>query len=755
MPGVHSAPPPILAEEARKRLTASFPGVRGGRGSSRTILGPAGTGKSRLISDLGETAREQGWTVLSATGTPARAEVPRGIVLEALRPVLPGLVSPVGGERPEPGEGPPSVGLPLALAAFLPAPPEPAQRTWRTEPVSEVTPWELPASLPPAEGDALLLRRLWEAARRAPVLLELDDLHWVDPLSLGFLSTLCLSLSEHRVLLILSLEPDPAPQLVRRFAAREAGGLVEEVITLAPRSSSKPRPLPPPVPPAPEEVEPSLLETLLSYGAVIGIDFDVPTLVETTGRGELAVADGLEEGTRRGWLWRSGEKEFHFSGERTWRWALGLPYLPLAKRHAHVAAALERLHPHPEGRVLFALALHWQEAGEPQRALPYMISAAESAYGAGALETARDWLQKAHGVLSVLPPTERGGQEVRVLVDLAEVFDSLGQGGAARTRLQEALAVAEKRERAARDAAPVRETVRIEVLLADLQRRWGRADLALEILERARERAAKGRDPVAEATVLARVAMVQRRQARWKEARENVTRALELLGDRGGPAERGLVHWGAADTLVWGGPEDTAAAEESLRKARQAFEEMGQGSREVPLMNLEGLRASQLGDPETAMRLWDRATKLALQMGSLVNGANMLANQAEVLGEAGRAEEAWSAIRGVEQLLDGIDEPRVFGQVWLARATIHWRVGDIPQAEKDLDQGIALLASDASKDLRQQLEFLRARIRLSQGKIGEALELTRGLDPVRYPHLLPPGQRKEWEEIHSGAPGRA
>ncbi|MDE1837060.1 MAG: AAA family ATPase [Euryarchaeota archaeon] len=736
---------PGTQAEVREAVSALLPAVERGGGSVVTLLGKAESGKSRLVSLLVREARDRGWTTLLATGTPRSGELPHGMVLDAMRPILPGLM-PATGPSPTRASEPAGLGLPLALAAFLPVGGEEERPSEAGSMGSHAVPWELPSSLSPAEADRLLLRRLTDASKRGPVLLVLDDAQWMDELSQRFASTLCLSLKETRILFVISLDPEAAPPLVRRFAAREEGGLSDHVYRVVPAGSQRLRPLPPPALPALEPVEPSLLESLLSLGAVIGMEVDLRTLAELTGKRPEEILESLEEGARRGWLWRSGEESFHFSGERTWRWALGMPHQPLPVRHERVAKALEKLHPSPEGRVLFELAHHWQEAGAPSRAFPYMVRSAEAAFRAGAYETARDRLQRALGLLPSLPAEERSHEEVRILVDLAEVLDAMGEGSKAGARLREALTRAEVLH------LPAREIVRVEVLLGDLQRRWGQGEQAFEVLERARARAAAAHDPATEATVLSRVAMVQRRQGHWSESRESVRRSLALLEDgHGGPEERALVHYAAADTYIWGGKEDDTLAKENIRKTREALREMGQVGREVPLMNLEGLHASQLGDSEEALRLWQGAADTALRLGNLVDAANMQGNLAEVYAERKRFKEAQASLSLAMELVQGMEEPRVRGQVHLAAATLAWRQGNTPQAERELDAGIELLASDASTDLRQQLEFLRARIRLEQGRPKEARELVSHLDRLRYPHLLPPDQKEEWERIHAAS----
>lgn len=746
MPDRPSASPRQPSREALRSIAELFPSVQKGRGSVATILGGAETGKSRLVAELLRDAIASGWMGLHATATPRSSELPRGLVLDALAPLLPGSI-PGGGSGARRTPDPSPIGLPLALTAFLSTAGPPASSP-SDEKADEGAEWELRSSTSPAEGDTLLLGRLWAASERAPVLVVLDDAHWMDELSLSFVSALSLAVQAHRVLLVVSFDPELSNPLVRRFALREDGGLADRVVALGARALHTPRPLPPPAPASPEPVEPSPLETILALGAVAGIEFDVATLVEATGRPPEELAPQLEEGARRGWLWKSGEESFHFSGERTWRWALGLPYESIDQRHARIAEALEKLHPQPEGRILFELAHHWQEAGSPARAYPYLVRSAELAFHAGGYEVARERLLRAEGMLPSLPSGKRGREDVRLRVDLAEVLDALGHGPQAGTRLREALARAETLHLGAR------EVVRIEVLLGDLERRWGHGQDALRILERARVRAASARDGPTEATVLARVAMVLRRQGQWARARESVKLSLQLLGEQAKAAERAQVHYAAADHFLWGGQADEEVARTHIRLCRQALEELHDQLREVQLENLEGLLASQRGDPEEALRLWRGAAELGLKLGNLVDAANMFGNLAEVLAENRHEREAQEAIDRARELVQGMTEPRIMGQLHLAAATLAWHVSGVEAADREIDRGLEVLTSDASVDLRQQLEFLRARLLWSEGQGREARAIADRLDPLRYPHFLPPYQRVEWDAMHAGAPRR-
>ncbi|MEI5585297.1 MULTISPECIES: helix-turn-helix transcriptional regulator [unclassified Agromyces] len=138
------------------------------RAGTRTILayGASGIGKSRLVHAVGERLADEGWLVLAASGNPALTAVPLG----ALAPVLSG----------EAGAAVAHAGDPLALFGAADA----------------------------------ALRRL---AGDRPVLLVVDDVSVVDPVSIGLLAQLVAS---GRLRLAGTIrEGDPVPEGLQSLAA--------------------------------------------------------------------------------------------------------------------------------------------------------------------------------------------------------------------------------------------------------------------------------------------------------------------------------------------------------------------------------------------------------------------------------------------------------------------------------------------------------------------------------------------------------
>jgi hypothetical protein len=521
-----SAPAPVshptrTPSEVREAVLHASPGVAKGPGSVLVLFGSEGSGKTRLLSQIAEDARRNGWNVLTGEGTRERREIPRGLILDALAPLL-----PAGSGDPEPNTPGFGLGFPLALAALLPAgapsAPEPPSRR---EPVST---FDRPNALAPAEGDAHLLRRLTDATAGGPVLLILDDVQWADDLSLGFLRALSRQAGRYHLLLLLALDPDRAPRIAREFAPQAQGGLAQEVWHLAAPAGHPQElpPAPPRVPPGtPQPTETYSDEELLAQAAALGMQFDVPLLMEVTRQPRAKVEAMVERAATRGWIWKEGD-EFHFSGERTWRWALGLFPAGPQELHLRAAKALERLHPNPEGRVLFDLARHWQEAGYGPKAFDYLLRSSRAAYRVGAFQAARERLLRAQKLLSLLPVAERGEKEVRVSVELAGVEDLLGHGTVAEDILRHALLRAEEIR-----VGPLG-LARLELRLSSLLRRRGKGVEALGILDRARRRAEEAQEEGLLAVVLSRRGMVLRRQGRDLEAFSDIEGALRRVSER-------------------------------------------------------------------------------------------------------------------------------------------------------------------------------------------------------------------------------
>jgi DNA-binding CsgD family transcriptional regulator/tetratricopeptide (TPR) repeat protein len=193
-------------DEERERLTAALTAAGSDCGSATLVLGDAGMGKSRLVSELRGLALDQGFTVLVGRAVQAETPIP-------FRPLAEGLL---GAFR---ATGPPSLASlqPVhgALGRLVPE--------WREDDtgVGDVS------LVLVAEA---MLRVLRVLARSRGCLLILEDIHWADPETLAVLEYLADNVSSERVLCTATVrtdEPSPALLLARSLAARRVASIVE------------------------------------------------------------------------------------------------------------------------------------------------------------------------------------------------------------------------------------------------------------------------------------------------------------------------------------------------------------------------------------------------------------------------------------------------------------------------------------------------------------------------------------------------
>src|SRR2546425_8667964 len=161
------------------QLVARYQQARQGQPQVVLLLGEAGIGKTRLASEFVAWARAQGAEVLSGQAFEMGGRLPYQPLVEALRPRL------------EAENAPEDLLEGLWLAGLA-----------RILPELRVRYPDLPA---PTEDELLAKMRLFEAVARlldalakpAPLVLLLDDLHWVDGASLDLLRYLARSWSRH------------------------------------------------------------------------------------------------------------------------------------------------------------------------------------------------------------------------------------------------------------------------------------------------------------------------------------------------------------------------------------------------------------------------------------------------------------------------------------------------------------------------------------------------------------------------------
>lgn len=127
---------------------------------------------------------------------------------------------------------------------------------------------------------------------------------------------------------------------------------------------------------------------LLSIGAVLGKEFDLSFVARLTGHEDSGLISAIDEARRRKIVWgRATEGRYRFVHDKLRETLLEM--LPHGERRRLHREAARHLEADGEGHA-FDLAYHLDAAGEPERALPYALKAAEQARAQHALELAEN-----------------------------------------------------------------------------------------------------------------------------------------------------------------------------------------------------------------------------------------------------------------------------------------------------------------------------------------------------------------------------
>ena len=516
--------------------------------------------------------------------------------------------------------------------------------------------------------DPLAQGRLFQAllglfARAAPVVLVVEDLHWADPSTRGFLSFLVRNIGHERLLLVATyrtdelhrrhplrqflaeverlpviervelspftrrelaqqltaiLDASPEPQLVEELLARSQGNAFFAEELLAASGDDGAHPIPESLRDAltlrVERLSPVARQTVRS-AAVAGTIAGHRLLAVTAGLSDDELAGALREAIENNVLVKSGES--------------------YAFRHELLREALydELL---PAERV----ALHAKLA----RALEDDADLAVGAHGAAA-QRAIHW-SAAHEVAAALAASVQAGIEAEQVWSFAEAnahFEHAVElwAGVATEQRPEGLSLVDLLGRAA-DAA---------YLSGQNQRAVTMAGSALELLD-------PDAEPVAAGLAHARLGRYLLADAELMPALAEYRSAAALLPTEPSAARASILA-GEAHILMLQGEarEARAPCEEAIRVAR----EVGAAEVECDALNTLGAVLVQLGALEEGIQALRRGQQLAMDLGALEELRRAYINLGQSLDDAGRLQEAAEVAReGWERLRSRIGTAAAF-----------------------------------------------------------------------------------------------
>jgi DNA-binding SARP family transcriptional activator/KaiC/GvpD/RAD55 family RecA-like ATPase len=739
-----AADTPLVGREPEvDRLHRALAAAWSGRGQLVTLIGEAGIGKTRLVTELAVDAEQRGALVLLGRSYESEQVLPFGPWVDALR-----------------------AGRVMSdLAGLAPA--------WRGELARLIPELAGPEATPTAADYLKLFESVAEAighlARPQPMLLVLEDLHWADEMSVRLLAFVGRRLRRWPVLLLATArEEELADASLLRHTLEDLGGEADlTAVTLGPLSrantlalvgtlvrvgsadeatarlgeqvwtSSNGNPFvavetirahaqgAAPVqgrglalPQRVREIVSRRLErlsgrsrSLVAAAAAIGREFDFALLQQAAGLGEVEAAEGVEELVRRRILHGVGDG-FGFTHERICEVAYDA-VLDVRRRtlHAAVGAALERLHAGRLEAVYDRLAYHWLRAEDPAKAAEYLARFARRSARAYAHEDAVKAYSEALRQLERLPVPEADARRVDIVPRLARSLMFLGRFEEARDLL---LAQREPVEKA--DSPWL--TGQFYLLLSHVYTFLGDRDRTVESARQAIAAAERAADE----STLGKALYVLAMEGWWSgdptHGIEHGRLAVELLERTSERWWLGQAHFAVAANHVLRGDFDPAI--EAATKALAIGDALGDPRVQTPAAWLTGTIHAMRGD-------WDEG--IAAGRRSLDYSPDPL-NRADALGWLGFAYlekgDAAEAIRLLEQSVELWSTFRVrpaqgafqilLGHAYLMR-------GEVERAAQLAEAGLALARDTGYRLAIGWGKRLQALIEAGRGDRGAARAL--------------------------------
>ncbi len=750
------AAPPLIGRGAE------LAGIRGlverastGRGAALAISGEPGIGKSRLATEAVHLARRRGLSTYSGA---CRSLGPEFSYL-VWRPIWRDLLGVD-----------PSSSLDQQRAAlvsrfgeraplFAPVLNLPLRDSELTAPLDPSTRAELLHSL--------LLDVLRERARSGPLVLLLEDCHWIDPPSRTLLESLARNLVDGPVLFVVTARPtdtgshplealarlphfteitlrelptDAAVELARQRVRQLSGPgrdlPADTVSRVVERSGGNPFYL--------EE----LLSLVHSHGPSLPGALDLPNSVQ---RVVLARVDRLSEGEkavvkvasvmprfRAEWIAACyppagppDEVARHLrrlddlgltrlqttalEPEYGFRHAIAqdATYQSLTRRfqkvlHERMAEYLEATYGERLGQFVDLLAYHYGRTNRPDKQRVWFRAAADAAKTAFANEAAVAHYQR---LLPLLPGPEAG----RVLVELGAVWQLTGRWGEAQSAYLRALGIA----RAAGDRS----------LLAAAAREFG--DLftytqsyaeAIQWLTLAADEFERLDDQQGLSRALDRLAWALFQQGSYSKAAAVSERHLAIATKAGDLAGMSIAfdHLG----LVCAYTGDSAGGVDLLQRSLQAATEAGDRRGVIHAANNLGMLYAAHGDHVRTLACFEQALTVAQEIGYRQMAAVIIGNIGEPYLERGGYEQATTCFAHALRIAVELgDWTSVANRVASLAATAA-ALGDLRSAEHRFTLAIRLVRTlDASHFLLSEWLHALAQLLLSAGRPGEAQPL--------------------------------
>ena len=711
-----------------------------GRGGIVDVVGPAGVGKSRLVT---EALRDTKQPIVVVRGEEYRQLIPYGAASRLLRAAM-GI-----GDREDPGRA----GTLLEAQVHDVAP--------------YLDPWlPLLAQVIDAEVDATPEvdqlddafrgdRIHWAVAQlgvwltRQPIVIRIEDSHWMDPASARLLSFLLargaelpwLVLATHRpegpgwepgdeldatrielgplapgaslALLTELRRANPlSPDLAAAVVARSGGNplFLELLARAAAPSEGSPDPVEATIAKQIDRLPPAD-RRLMREVSVLGRRFSPDFAEEVIGPQEWT---GLEEHLEREW-----------DGQLSFRHALvhevayeGLSASTRRDLHRRAAQALTAQSAGPE-----LLSLHYQRAGAHDEGWAFAYLAGKRALARGAPDEASMLLEQA------LSSARRVGSiSVR---DLADATELLGDAHRLAGRVEEADRAYLKSDGRVQHRVDKARLLHKRALIRQQQRQFPES---LRMLTRALRVMPARSYPGERAELEVAYADVRYRQARYRDTVERAERAIPLAKKAGDQKTLGHAYFlkGQANSHL-----DPGSGAKDVALALKTFEKVNDHLMQAKVLNSLGLDAYDRGLWTEALEYQQRNTEQRDLAGDAVGAASAGHSRALVLLDQGKLDEAELELERVGVMCRAANYGVGIAESTMNLATVAARRGDTESALLMLDETLAQF-EDTGADRPAVVNLLaQAEAHLLGGDVeaalataDKAIEAAEGVDGV-------------------------
>jgi class 3 adenylate cyclase/DNA-binding winged helix-turn-helix (wHTH) protein/tetratricopeptide (TPR) repeat protein len=497
-----------------------------GQGQVIGIAGEPGMGKSRMLAEFGHSLRGRSITYSeghclaygsTTTYLPVRNLLRQLWGLPETAPMT-AIIATVRQRLREAGLASEDEALLLLQLLDVPMDPEPSAAL------------DLPMCK--ARTFAMLWQVIRHAGRRQPLVLAMENLHWIDPTSEEWLAALVERLADMPVLLLATYRPGYQPPWIRHSAATQmalprlsprdslvvlqsvpqaaqlalpvqeaivakAGGnpfFVEELICAAVEQGGDACTLP-----MPDTVEavlgarmdrlPPAEKHLLQTAAVIGTEVPVSLLQRLAGLPEEVLHRGLAYLQGREFLYEANrfpEQVYTFKHALTQEVAYGsLLHEHRRALHRQIAEALEALYPDRLDEYAERLARHALRGEVWEKAVPYCRQAGEKAKNRGAFREAMTGFEQALDALGHLPERPNTGRfSIELRRGLGGMLSLMGEHARSLALLGEAEALARELGDRARLGEVLSRMVTVRLIVGDVDGALAAGQEAVELAAR-------------------------------------------------------------------------------------------------------------------------------------------------------------------------------------------------------------------------------------------------------------------------------